>query len=61
MSTINPSAQSLDFETIEAGIARGRRLQARAMASALKALFSRRHEVSAKRKDEAMPDCAAHA
>ena len=57
MSRIDPKArfETLDFEAVEAGIVRGRRLRARAMTSAIKALFSR----ETKDQAEGLPDCAA--
>jgi len=62
MSTIDPNAkfETLDFDEIDAAIVRGRRLQAQFMASALKALFSRRAKTPQK-QDGHMPDCTAAA
>ncbi len=63
MSTIDPRArfETLDFDAVEAGIVRGRRLQAQAMASALKALFSRKTKDQAEERDVRLPDCTAAA
>ncbi|MEZ5932882.1 MAG: hypothetical protein R3F54_13170 [Alphaproteobacteria bacterium] len=63
MSTIerNTSFESLDFDRIEAGIARGRRLQAQAVGSALKTLFSRRGKTEVRGKENHLPDCTAPA
>ncbi|NJO38579.1 MAG: hypothetical protein HC871_14435 [Rhizobiales bacterium] len=63
MSTIERNARldQLDYDRIEAGIAHGRRLQARAMASALKGLFARRKDDGARSKETQLPDCTATA
>jgi hypothetical protein len=63
MSTIDRNArfERLDFDQIEAGIARGRRLQAKAVASALKSLFSRHQSKIDREHASDLPDCAATA
>ena len=63
MSTIDPRArfETLDFDAVEAGVARGRRLQARAMASALKSLFSRETRERAEEREVRLPGCTAAA
>lgn len=63
MSTIDPRTrfETLDFAAVEAGIVRGRRLHARAMASALKSLFSRETRDQAVERDVRLPDCTAAA
>lgn len=60
-SSWNGSVKTLDAETIEHGIQAGRRLRARAFGSALKALFSRKHQPAARDEGTRMPDCVAPA
>ncbi|MGI9506748.1 MAG: hypothetical protein ACR2RE_27215 [Geminicoccaceae bacterium] len=63
MSTIDPRArfETLDFDAVDAALVRGRKLQAQAIASALKALFSRKTRDQAEGRDVRLPDCTAAA